>query len=127
MGYRDNYLPPASRALLRSQSGPVAGMWLAAVPAGFGLASAARVAPAACWAAWADVLPVMAARLPAFAAACVATLQQGGAGAACMSHTAVDRGLGRVPQLDRSCRGPAAGRGRFKASGLGFRASGLGF
>ena len=69
---------------------------LACLPAslgGLGLASAAHVAPAAYWAAWADALPVMAARLPAFAAACVAALQQGGAGAACLSHAASARTL----------------------------------
>ena len=58
----------------------------------------------------------MAARLPAFAAACVAEHQQGGAGAACLSHAASARtlllteGWGAC-QLDRSFRGPAAGRG----------------
>ena len=52
--------------------------WLiAGIPAtlgGLGLQSAARTSPAAYWASWADALPVIRARRPHFAAACVAEL-----------------------------------------------------
>ena len=46
---------------------------------GIGLTSAVRLAPAAYWAAWADALPVMAARRPDAAARCVAELAAGSA------------------------------------------------
>ena len=44
---------------------------------GLGLRSAARHAPAAYWSSWADVLPVIASRDPAFARALVDTLEGG--------------------------------------------------
>ena len=44
---------------------------------GLGLRSAARHAPAAYWSSWADVLPVIASRGPAFARAFVDTLEGG--------------------------------------------------
>ena len=44
---------------------------------GVGLTSAVRIAPAAYWAAWADALPVMAARRPDAADRCVAELRAG--------------------------------------------------
>ena len=44
---------------------------------GLGLRSAARHAPAAYWSSWADVLPVIACRDPAFARALVDTLEGG--------------------------------------------------
>ena len=47
---------------------------------GIGLRSAARTAPAAYWAAWADALPVLSARLPAQCAVLVTALEQDGGG-----------------------------------------------
>ena len=44
---------------------------------GLGLRSAARHAPAAYWSSWADMLPVIASRDPAFARALVDTLEGG--------------------------------------------------
>ena len=42
---------------------------------GFGLRSASRTAPAACWASWANALPMIQARLPAIAHCCTSILQ----------------------------------------------------
>ena len=37
-----------------------------------------RTSPAACWAGWADALPVLRQRLPAFAETCACLLEDGG-------------------------------------------------
>ena len=54
---------------------------------------APRTAPAACWAAWADALPVPLQRLPAFAECCVDSLAGGGGCAPCLQNAAGARAL----------------------------------
>ena len=65
---------------------------LALLPArsgGLGLQCAARTAPAAYWAAWADALPVLRPRRPDAAARCLAELAAGPAAvAACLCAAA---------------------------------------
>ena len=51
---------------------------LPAALGGLGLSSAVRTAPAAYWAAWADALPELHKRSPAFAAACTRLLATDG-------------------------------------------------
>ena len=53
--------------------------FLPAAPGGLGLASAQRLAPAACWAAWADALPVMLLRRAGTGCRCAQDLALGGA------------------------------------------------
>ena len=79
--------PPEDAHLARATA------FLPAALGGLGLQSATRSAPAAYWAAWADALLVMGARLPVFAAHCVETLQRGGAEMACLRHAADARTL----------------------------------
>ena len=50
--------------------------FLPATLGGLSLQSAMRRAPAAYWAAWADALPIMGARLPALAEHCVQALER---------------------------------------------------
>ena len=59
---------------------------------GFGLQCAARTALAACWAAWADALPVLHARRRDAAARCLAELTQGPASAAACLRAAEEAG-----------------------------------
>ena len=65
---------------------------LPAVLGGLGLESVTRSAPAAYWAAWADSLPVLRARLPDWPEQCLA--EDGGADARCLA----DAEAARAPQ-----------------------------
>ena len=77
-----------------------------------GLAQAVRTAPAAYWAAWADALPVLAARSPAFAAWTVRALS-GEHTPACLRATEESRSLlvaegwSEPPAWDELARGAA--------------------
>ena len=69
---------------------------LAELPAslgGLGLVSAQRTAPAAYWAGWADALPVLRRRLPAFAESCADSLAEGGRQSASLEPAAAARAL----------------------------------
>ena len=69
---------------------------LAELPAslgGLGLVSAQRTAPTAYWAEWADALPVLRQRLPAFAESCADSLAEGGRQSASLEPAAAARAL----------------------------------
>jgi hypothetical protein len=74
----DDHIWAAFAALLNEPDGlPPNARSLASLPirlGGLGLHASERLAPAAYWAAWADALPVLAARLPQLAERCVAAL-----------------------------------------------------
>ena len=82
---------------------------------GLGLAQAVRTAPAACWAAWADALVVLAARSPAFAAWTLRALS-GEHAPACLREAAdgrsllVAEGWSETPAWDEFARGPHRAR-----------------